>query len=59
MSESLIVKLKTHRQGVDVDDHEVKRHRERHGGHQPAIAPGGHPHQGLVLGQAVGGQRKM
>lgn len=50
----------TYGQGVDVDDHEVKGHGEGHGGHQPAVAPGGHAHQGLVLRQAgvwVGGGR--
>lgn len=46
--------LQTHRQGVDVDDHEVKGHGEGHGAHQPAVAPGGHAHQGLVLRQAGG-----
>lgn len=45
----------THRQGVDVDDHEVKGHGEAHGTHQPAVAPGRHAHQGLVLRQAGGG----
>lgn len=44
----------THGQGVDVDDHEVKGHGEAHGAHQPAVAPGGHAHQGLVLRQAGG-----
>lgn len=44
----------THGQGVDVDDHEVKGHGEGHGAHQPAVAPGGHAQQGLVLRQAGG-----
>lgn len=48
----------THRQGVDVDDHEVKGHGEGHGAHQPAVAPGGHAHQGLVLRQAGRRRRK-
>lgn len=46
----------THGQGVDVDDHEVKGHGEAHGAHQPAVAPGRHAHQGLVLRQAGGGE---
>lgn len=46
----------THGQGVDVDDHEVKGHGEAHGAHQPAVAPGRHAHQGLVLRQAGGGR---
>lgn len=41
----------THGQWVDVDDHEVKGHGEGHGAHQPAVAPGGHAQQGLVLRQ--------
>lgn len=48
---------RTHGQGVDVDDHEVKGHGEAHGAHQPEVAPGGHAHQGLVLRQAGGGGR--
>ena len=48
----------THGQGVDVDDHEVKGHGEGHGTHQPAVAPGGHAHQGLVLRQAGGGREE-
>lgn len=48
----------THGQGVDVDDHEVKGHGEAHGSHKPAVAPGGHAHQGLVLRQAEGGAGK-
>lgn len=32
----------------------MKGHGEAHGAHQPAVAPGGHAHQGLVLRQAGG-----
>lgn len=48
----------TYRQGIDVDDHEVEGHREGHGAHQPEVAPGRHPHQGLVLRQAEWFQRE-
>lgn len=44
----------THRQGVHVDDHEVKGHGKGHGTHQPAVTPWRHAQQRLVLRQAGG-----
>ena len=44
----------THGQRVHVDYHEVQGHGQSHGSHQPQVAPGGHPNQGLILRQAVG-----
>lgn len=49
----------TYGQGVHVDDHEMKGHGEGHGTHQPAVAPGGHAQQRLVLRQAGGGHVRL
>lgn len=48
----------TYGQRVDVDDHEVQRHGQGHGGKQPEVAPWGHAQQGLVLRQARTFRRK-
>lgn len=43
----------TYGQRVNVYDHEVQRHGESHGSHQPQVAPWRHTQQRLILGQAA------
>ena len=47
------LELEDHRQRVHVEDEEVEGHGEADGAHQPDVHPGWHPHEGLILRQAV------
>jgi len=50
--DKLLLSISAHRQWLDVQDHEVKRHGQADGANQPHVPPGGHAEEGLVLGHA-------